>query len=271
MSQNAHQHWAQQHWTDEHAIEAYQQKERWTQQIMQRVSPLLATGAERPRVVEIGSAQGLMLVSLARMGFEAYGIEPWQPAVEQARRLAQSMNVEIRIDRGFAESLPYPDNFCDCVLAFSVMEHTKDLGQALRECHRVLKPGGVVWFNISSAVCPTQSEIAWFPCFGWYPLSLKRRIMYWALKNKPAWIGNSDTPALQWVSPWSGRRALRAAGFEQVWDRWDLRAQDGAGLAAKLVASNMLTKTLADMCISTLSFAASKPAGSTRARAAAAG
>jgi SAM-dependent methyltransferase len=262
-------HHAQQHWSDEHALEAYAEKEQWTQQIMGRIAPLLASGAKRPRVVEIGSAQGLMLIGLARMGFEAYGIEPWQPAVDQAKRLAASMNAEIRIERGFAEDLPYPNDFCDCVVAFSVMEHTTDLDKALRECHRVLKPGGVVWFNVSSSVCPTQGEIAWFPCFGWYPLGLKRRIMHWALENKPAWIGNSDTPALQWVSPWSGRRALRAAGFERVWDRWDLRAQDGAGLASKLVAINMVTKTIADMCIPTLSFAARKPVGQAAMRKAA--
>jgi SAM-dependent methyltransferase len=262
-------HHAQQHWSDEHALEAYAAKERWTRQIMGRVAPLIATGAARPRVVEIGSAQGLMLISLARMGFEAYGIEPWEPAVVQARRLAESQNVEVRIERGVAESLPYAADFCDCVLAFSVMEHTTDLDKALRECHRVLKPGGLVWFNISSAVCPAQEEIAWFPCFGWYPLPLKRRIMRWALENKPGWIGNSDTPALQWVSPWSGRRALRAAGFGQVWDRWDLRAQNGAGFLPKFVASNMVTKTLADVCISTLSFAASKPVGAAARRTAA--
>jgi hypothetical protein len=79
--------------------------------------------------------------------------------------------------------------------------------------------------------------------------------MWWTLEHRPAWIGHTDTPALQWVSPWGARRALRKAGFGEILDRWDFRTE----LLGRVVASNPLTKTLGDVCVTGLSFAAKKP------------
>jgi SAM-dependent methyltransferase len=247
------EHHAQQHWTDDRALAVYARKEQWAGKIMARLTTMIDRPIER--VIEIGSAQGLTLIALNRMGYEAYGVEPWEPAVEQANRLARSMQATIRIERGIAEQILYPDSFADCVIALSVMEHVKDLDGALRECFRVLRPGGVLWFNICSNLSPRQDEISVFPCFGWYPLRLKRRIMWWTLEHRPAWIGHTDTPALQWESPWGARRALRKAGFGEILDRWDFRTE----LLGRVVASNPLTETLGDVCVTGLSFAAKKP------------
>jgi len=122
------EHCAQQHWTDEHAIAKFAGKEQWAGKIMARLTQMIDRPVER--VIEIGSAQGLTLIALNRMGYEAYGVEPWEPAVEQAQRLADSMQATIRIERGTAERMRYPDSFADCVIALSVMEHVKDLDGA---------------------------------------------------------------------------------------------------------------------------------------------
>ena len=39
-------------------------------------------------------------------------------------------------------SIPFPDNFFDCVVAFDVLEHVKNDVLAAQEIRRVLKPGG---------------------------------------------------------------------------------------------------------------------------------
>jgi SAM-dependent methyltransferase len=46
-------------------------------------------------------------------------------------------------DVGSAESLPYPDASFDLVLCTQVLEHLDDPLAAIREMHRVLRPGGV--------------------------------------------------------------------------------------------------------------------------------
>ena len=48
-------------------------------------------------------------------------------------------------DTGSAEALPYPDASFDVVLCTQMLEHAEDPDQVVREIHRVLAPGGVVF------------------------------------------------------------------------------------------------------------------------------
>jgi SAM-dependent methyltransferase len=196
----------------------------WVSAILRRLAPW--TGDGRLRVLDVGAAQGRGLIALARLGHDAAGVEPAEDAIEVSRVLAQEAGLELDIRRASAEDLPFADDEFDLVLAASVMEHVDDLDRALREIRRVLKPGGVFWFNSASSVCPRQSEIRGFPLFGWYPLPVKRRVMWWAVRKRPELVGNTDRPALHWWTPRNARRRLAAAGFEYVADRWTLRHRD---------------------------------------------
>ncbi|MGO0765593.1 class I SAM-dependent methyltransferase, partial [Citrobacter freundii] len=46
--------------------------------------------------------------------------------------------------QGYAESLPFEDNVFDVVISRYSTHHWHDVGRALREVNRVLKPGGVL-------------------------------------------------------------------------------------------------------------------------------
>jgi hypothetical protein len=46
--------------------------------------------------------------------------------------------------------------------------------------------------------------------------------MTWAADSRPALIGHTRTPALNWFSPARSRRLAQAAGFSAVYERWDL-------------------------------------------------
>jgi SAM-dependent methyltransferase len=209
----------------------------WTASILRRLEPHLRR-SEMLDVLDVGAAQGRTLVALQRLGHRGVGVEPSPVAIATAHELAERLGISIDIREGFAEAVPFSDSSFDVVLATSVMEHVLDLRQALREIHRVLRPGGMFWFNSASSLAPRQDEISGFPLFGWYPLPLKRRIMAWAAANRPALVGGTTAPAINWFTPWSARRELRSAGFDQVWDRWDLRRDDEAeGLRAAAVAA----------------------------------
>ncbi len=180
----------------------------------------LALGA---RILELGAAQGLYLTALTRSGYAPSGLEPWAPAIETGREVGARLGVDLDLVEGVAEKLPWPDGTFDLVLAISVMEHVTDPRQVTAEAHRVLRAGGGFYFYTCSAVCPRQSEIRRFPAFGWYPQSLKVRIMDWALEHKPELIGGTTRPAYHWYTPWGTRRMMREAGFGRVLDRWELK------------------------------------------------
>jgi len=213
-------------------------------------------------VVDIGAAQGLFVIACAKRGFKAVGVEPWEQARALARRIAEREGVDVRILPGTAEHLPLPSGAFEIAHANSVIEHVRDAQAAFDEAARVLAPGGVFWFSAASSLCPRQREIAHLPAFGWYPDRLKRRIMEWAGRKRPHWIGHTHAPAIQWFTPPKARRMLRRAGFRQVHDRWDLRLGSEGGwlhaAALAVIRSSGLTKLLADVLVPACSFAAVK-------------
>lgn len=178
------------------------------------------------RVLDIGAAQGALLAAFNEAGYEAVGVEPWEPAIEASRDLAQQLDVEITIVPGQAEALPFDDESFDFVHAMSVLEHVVDPLVCFREARRVLRPGGAFYFYTTSALCPVQNEIRGFPLFPWYPPPLQRRIMWWAAERRPRLVGYTATPAVHWFTPWRARADLSRAGFTRVLDRWDLRGED---------------------------------------------
>jgi SAM-dependent methyltransferase len=222
----------------------------------------IANLPDQPRVLDIGSAQGNFLIACANLGCEGVGIEPWAEAREIAGEVAKRAGVQLTIVDGTAESLPFESATYDIVHANSVIEHVIDAKAAFREAARVLKSGGVFWFSADSSLCHRQNEIAGFPAFPWYPDPLKQRIMRWATVARPALIGHTHTPAINWFTPWKARRLLREAGFSTVYDRWDLRLPEegGAAYAAALrvIKTHFVTKLAADVLVPDCSYAAVK-------------
>jgi ubiquinone/menaquinone biosynthesis C-methylase UbiE len=58
------------------------------------------------------------------------------------RRLAQRARPRISVIDGAAESIPVGDGSIDALWSVNAMHHWTDLDRALREIHRVLRPGG---------------------------------------------------------------------------------------------------------------------------------
>lgn len=244
------------------ALNALPASQGWVKHIIGRLDRL---GGVRPgmRVLEIGSAQGRGLIALDQMGFDAVGVEPWAPAIEVSKELARHEGASIDIRLGRAEALPFDDNSVDCVIAMSVMEHVTDLQASLSEICRVLRPGGYFWFNSASAMCPKQAEIRGFPGFGVYPDAVKKGIMYWAMHHRPELIGHTKAPALHWWTHRNARQRLTAAGFGDMWTRWDLHelntAEGAKGAGVRLIRRSRVAQRIVDTFIPDVSYAARKP------------
>jgi SAM-dependent methyltransferase len=172
------------------------------------------------------------------------------------------MGIPCRVVEGRAESIPFPDESFDIVVTNSVMEHGVDIDACFQEISRVLAPGGLLWFETASSMSPFQNEIRIFPFFGWYPNVLKRRIMWWAARHRPEWVGHSAAPAVHWFSDRIAHTRLRTVGFESIVDRWAFRRDDEGGrfhaAALKLIRSNRFVKRIANILISECAYAALK-------------
>ncbi|SFF35193.1 class I SAM-dependent methyltransferase [Blastococcus tunisiensis] len=111
---------------------------------------LLDQAALRPgqRVLEIGCGTGtlLLLAKEGQPGVAAVGLDPDLSALARARRKARRRQVELQLDRGYADALPYADGSVDVVLSSFMLHHLPagQREQAAREVHRVLRPGGLL-------------------------------------------------------------------------------------------------------------------------------
>jgi len=99
------------------------------------------------RVLEIGCGTGNLtkLIKRRQPGAEVVGLDPDPRALAMATRKAAGLGV--RFDRGYSQSLPYPDDSFDRVLS-SLMFHHLDAEQkrgTLAEVRRVLRPGGALY------------------------------------------------------------------------------------------------------------------------------
>jgi SAM-dependent methyltransferase len=96
--------------------------------------------AEAELVVELGGGTGKLTRVVAALGMRVVAIEP------DPRMLAVLRGLGLEGLEGSAEAIPLEDGAADAVVAGSSL-HWFDLGHALPEIHRVLRPGGRFGFG----------------------------------------------------------------------------------------------------------------------------
>jgi SAM-dependent methyltransferase len=100
------------------------------------------------RVLDAGCGGGGMPLSLAEEARDVVGIDPFNRFGDAAVRLAREhdvRNLHFALADGMA--LPFPAAAFDLVLSHAVIEHVADAPLYLRECARVLAPGGRVYLS----------------------------------------------------------------------------------------------------------------------------
>jgi 2-polyprenyl-6-hydroxyphenyl methylase / 3-demethylubiquinone-9 3-methyltransferase len=90
---------------------------------------------------------GFLAESFAEDGFTVTGVDPAAPSIEAAQKHAseKGLTIDYRIGRG--EALPFPDGSFEVVTCCDVLEHVDDLDKTVSEIARLLKPGGVFFYE----------------------------------------------------------------------------------------------------------------------------
>jgi SAM-dependent methyltransferase len=96
----------------------------------------------RTQLIEIGFGPGQMLETfhLRAPQLAIAGVDPSELMVRRAQR--RSPQADLRL--GAAAAMPFPDGHADVVISVNNLPMWPDLAAALREIHRVLRPGGAV-------------------------------------------------------------------------------------------------------------------------------
>jgi ubiquinone/menaquinone biosynthesis C-methylase UbiE len=169
------------------------------------------------RVLDCGCGAGDYVRALQRLGGDAWGIEFSRDKLATAPR-----EVSGRLSVGDLHHIAIRDGAIDVALMNEVLEHVPDDGQALREVHRVLKPGGTLLIFSPNRRYPFETHGAHFkrsgrriphyvPLIPYVPLPLATIIMdFWARNYWPTEL----------------RRLVRSTGFtiahtDYVWQTFE--------------------------------------------------
>jgi ubiquinone/menaquinone biosynthesis C-methylase UbiE len=104
------------------------------------------------RLLDVGGGPGAHAAHLAEKGFDVLLLDPVEKHLQAARRRAASTEQRtFEVGPGDARELAVPDASLDVVLLMGPLYHLVDASdrqKALREAHRVLKPGGTLLAEI---------------------------------------------------------------------------------------------------------------------------
>jgi SAM-dependent methyltransferase len=98
------------------------------------------------RLLDLGCGAGENSVYFALKGAHCIGTDYSPGMVEKALNLAAANGVVIEARTMNALEIDFPENSFDIVYAANVLHHLPDPERAIREVHRVLKPGGKFCF-----------------------------------------------------------------------------------------------------------------------------
>jgi ArsR family transcriptional regulator len=137
-------------------------------------------------VADLGCGEGYLAVEISRWARRVFAVDRSRRMLGQAAALARrkrAANIVFR--KGEIEKVPLVDGSVDVVLLSQALHHAKEPARALREAHRILRPGGSLLV-----------------------LDLKKHRESWVRERLgDVWLGFTERGL---------RRLLRAAGFTRL-------------------------------------------------------
>lgn len=166
---------------------------------------------EGASVLDVGCGAGRTTKPLAERGLDVVGVDLSEPMIEAAR--AAYPDVAFRVDD--ATDLSYPDAAFDYALFSSngldCIHPQSERVQALREIHRVLRPGGVFALSVHNwlyAVPALVTDVEYVRRY--YLANGNLRRLSSPYKRDPEEYGLF----LHFGDPWRARSRLEGCGFE---------------------------------------------------------
>lgn len=120
-------------------------------------------------VLDVGCIGGFTAGALASRGFQVTGLAPSPDALARANAL--DITGSVRFVQGNPARMPLDSGWFDAAFAFNVLQHVPDPRRVIDEIARVLKPGGLFFFQAFNA-----TSLSWM---------LFRKGLEWFVRNAP--------------------------------------------------------------------------------------
>lgn len=135
-----------------------------------RLRAVYLTGVRRGAILDLGCGRGLFLRIMERVGFVAWGTE----LDESSARAARQRGVQVRT--GPLAGCDFDAGQFDVITAWQVFEHFRDPDAVLRECHRILRPGGALIMSMPNI----ESWQARWAGASWFHLDMPRHLFHYS-------------------------------------------------------------------------------------------
>ena len=186
----------------------------------------MGIGRSGQRLLDLGTGTGTLARGFARRGVSVVGVDPSEPMLVEARRMAKDEGVRVDYRVGRAEDIDVPDDAFDVVTAGQCW-HWFDRPAAAAECMRVLVAGGAL------AIC----YFDWLPMPGNVVAATEALI----LEHNPEWPlsgGLGMYPLWTLDVAAAGFTGLETFSFDvdvpYSHEAWRGRIRASAGVAASL-------------------------------------
>jgi len=155
------------------------------------------------RLLDIGCGPAVMEEALAARGFEVRGIDMSPRMIELGNARVAALGLKgCTLEVGDVTRLGGAEGFYDAVLAMGVLEYLPDYAPALREMHRVLRPGGVLVLTVPNRYSP-------------YHAARRAYLAARAFAGRP----HQGSVAINPCMPWQLDRLLSRHGFRKLESR----------------------------------------------------
>jgi ubiquinone/menaquinone biosynthesis C-methylase UbiE len=120
-------------------------KDPQREQLVRQVSETVPAGGV---ILEVAPGPGYLAIELAKLGqYQVVGLDISQSFVQIAQAKAKEAGVAVDFRHGNAANMPFEANMFDFMICVAAFKNFTEPAPALREMHRVLKPGGKALIN----------------------------------------------------------------------------------------------------------------------------
>ena len=182
-----------------------------------RVAARLRSGA---RVLEIAPGPGYLAIALAKLGeFDIVGLDISRSFVRIASQNAAKAGVAVEFTHGDASEMANPSDSFDFIVCRAAFKNFADPLGALRETHRVLRPGGealIIDMNKYASNAAIDQEVDGMK-LGLINSFITRTVLKTMLRKRA--YAKADFQRMAAATPFGGAEVSEASMGLDVWLR----------------------------------------------------